>query len=434
MTSFLIEPGGCLRGRVRVPGDKSISHRAVMLTAIAEGTSRIHGLLTGSDVLATAQAFRAMGVVMSFGDDGSVTVRGAGRYGLRAPERDLDLGNSGTAMRLLAGLLSGQRFAARLVGDPSLSRRPMRRVTEPLRQMGADIETSIEGTPPLVVRPVEKLSGIRYRLPVASAQVKSAVLLAGLYADGPTWVSGPATVRDHTERMLRALGVSVETDGEWQCMAAGDLQAADIQVPADFSSAAFFLVGATIAPDSEVMLTGVGVNPTRTGLLDVLREMGADIEAENERIVAGEPVADLVVRSASLKGVDVPPGAVPLAIDEFPIICVAAALAAGTTRISGAGELRHKESDRINAMADGLQGLGVKVEQTDDGMLIEGREAFNGGTVDSFTDHRIAMAFAVAGLRASGPIRVLDVDNVQTSFPGFESRARELGLGLQRHD
>lgn len=434
MTSFHVEPGGSLRGEARVPGDKSISHRAVMLTAIARGASRLHGLLTGTDVLATAQAFRSMGVSMDFADDGSVTVHGAGRYGLRAPGRDLDLGNSGTAMRLLAGLLSGQRFATRLIGDASLSRRPMQRVTEPLREMGADIETGAGGTPPLAIRPVGKLSGIRYRLPLASAQVKSAVLLAGLYADGPTCVSGPATVRDHTERMLRGLGAPVEDDGQWQCVAAGELQGADIHVPADFSSASFFLVGATIAPDSEVLLTGVGINPTRTGLLDVLREMGADIEAANERVVAGEPVADLVARSAPLKAINVCPQTVPLAIDELPVICVAAALAEGTTRISGARELRHKESDRISAMASGLEALGVNVEETGDGMTIEGRDTFSGGTVDSFADHRIAMAFAVGALRARKPIRVLNVDNVRTSFPGFETRARALGLRLSRHD
>jgi 3-phosphoshikimate 1-carboxyvinyltransferase len=432
MTDFHVQPGGRLQGEARVPGDKSISHRAVMLTAIADGTSRIHGLLTGTDVLATADAFRAMGVRMSIGDDASLTVTGVGRYGLRAPGDELNLGNSGTAMRLLAGLLSGQRFPSRLVGDASLSKRPMRRVTEPLREMGADIETSAGGTPPLVIRPVAKLSALRYRMPVASAQVKSAVLLAGLYADGPVCVAEPAPVRDHTERMLRGLGIRFEEDGPWKCVTPGDLQAADIHVPADFSSAAFFIVGATIAPGSEIRLTHVGVNPTRTGLLTVLRAMGADIRLENEQLVAGEPVADIVVCPAALRGIDVEPELVPLAIDEFPIIAVAAALAEGTTRISGAGELRYKESDRIMAMAKGLRTLGVRVEETDDGMTVHGREALSGGTVDSFTDHRIAMAFAVAGLRATEPLVIREVDNVETSFPGFEPMARSLGLELRR--
>lgn len=432
MTDFVVQAGGCLRGATSVPGDKSISHRAVMLTAIAEGTSRIKGLLTGTDVLATAGAFRAMGVDMAFDGDDVLTVKGVGRRGLRAPDADLDLGNSGTAMRLLAGLLSGQRFATRLVGDASLSGRPMRRVTEPLREMGADIQTSETGTPPLVIRPVKELSAIRYRMPVASAQVKSAVLLAGLYAAGRVCVAEPAPVRDHTERMLRGLGGILESDGDWHCVEAGDLRAVDMAVPGDFSSAAFFIVGATIAPGSEIRLDGVGVNPTRTGLLAILGEMGADIRLENARDVAGEPVADIVVRSAPLKGIDVPPSMVPLAIDEFPVLCVAAALAEGRTRISGAGELRHKESDRIHAMATGLRSLGVDVGESDDGMEIHGRESLLGGAVDSFTDHRIAMAFAVSGLRAVDAVSIRRVENVETSFPAFESTARALGIVLDR--
>jgi 3-phosphoshikimate 1-carboxyvinyltransferase len=430
MTEFRVKPGGHLRGRIRVPGDKSISHRAVMLTSVANGTGRIHGLLTGRDVMATARAFQAMGVDMEFGDGGTLSIRGVGRFGLRAPEGDLDLGNSGTAIRLLAGLLCGQRFESRLVGDESLSRRPMKRVTDPLGEMGANIDTSEDGTPPLAIHPVDTLAGIRYRLPVASAQVKSALLLAGLYAEGPVCVSEPAPLRDHTERMLAGLGVRVDVEGDWICVTAGDLVAADIHVPGDFSSAAFFTVGGLIAPGSELTMTHVGVNPTRTGLLQVLREMSGDIRLENERLVAGEPVADLVVRSSTLTGVDIPPEVVPLAIDEFPIICVAAALAEGTTRIRGAGELRHKESDRIHAMAVGLETLGVDVEETEDGLIIRGRDELGGGTVDSFTDHRIAMAFSIAGLRAGASVTVLNTGNVATSFPDFEARARELGLGL----
>jgi len=434
MSGFIIQPGGSLAGTVRVPGDKSISHRAVMLAAMAEGTSHIRGLLTGTDVLATVAAFRAMGVSMEFENEHDLIVEGVGRYGLDAAGHSINLGNSGTAMRLLAGLLCGQRFTTRLEGDESLSRRPMRRVTDPLREMGADIHASAEGTPPLDIYPVAGLTGIRYRMPVASAQVKSAVLLAGLYAEGRTCVAEPAPSRDHTERMLSGLGRAVETDGEWICVTPGDLSAADIDAPADFSSAAFFMVGASVAPGSRVRLSRVGVNPTRTGLLDVLGEMGADIRLENRHEVAGEPVADVVVNAAGLRGVDVPPETVPLAIDEFPAICVAAALAEGRTRIRGAEELRYKESDRIYAMAVGLRALGVDVEETEDGMVIEGRESLEGGTVDSFTDHRIAMAFCMAGLRASAPVNVLNVTNVETSFPDFESQSRMLGLGLSRNE
>lgn len=430
MKRFQLQPGGRLRGTVRVPGDKSISHRAVMLGAIADGTSRIEGLLTGTDVMATVQVFRELGVALDFTGDTALTVHGVGRHGLHAPAGDLELGNSGTAMRLLAGLLSGQSFASRLVGDASLTRRPMRRVTDPLRSMGADIATSAAGTPPLEVRPVRALSGLRYRMPVASAQVKSALLLAGLYAGAPVSVAEPAPVRDHTERMLRGFGVSVTVDGPWCSVAPGDLQALDLPVPADFSSAAFFMVGASIAPGSALRLEQVGVNPTRTGLLQVLHDMGADIRLENQRLVAGEPVADILVRAAPLRGVEVTAQTVPLAIDEFPVICMAAALAEGVTRISGAGELRYKESDRIHAMARGLRTLGVRVEESADGILIEGRETLRAGELDSFSDHRIAMAFAMGALRAVGDITVNDVANVDTSFPAFAELARGLGLGL----
>jgi len=434
MSRFVVAPGGSLRGTVQVPGDKSISHRAVMLSAIARGTSQLRGLLTGTDVLATVAALQSMGVAMAFDDQRTMTVHGVGRRGLAAPDRAIDLGNSGTAMRLLAGLLSGQGFAVDLTGDASLSRRPMRRVTAPLREMGADIDASPAGTPPLAIRPAERLEAIRYRLPVASAQVKSALLLAGLYADGRTCIAEPAPSRDHTERMLRGLGVPVDREGDWICLQPGELQATDIDVPGDISSAAFFLVGALLAADSAVTLTRVGVNPTRTGVLDILRAMGADIRLENPHQVAGEPVADLRVASAGLRGIDIPAEWVPLAIDEFPAICVAAALAEGSTRIRGAGELRHKESDRIHAMAVGLRALGVAVEETEDGMHITGRERLGGGELDSFTDHRIAMALCMAAPRATAPVTVRDVANVATSFPDFEQQSRQLGLRLKHED
>jgi len=433
MSRFIVTPGGSLRGTLQIPGDKSISHRAVMLSAVARGSSRIRGLLTGTDVLATVRALRAMGVFMALDGGGNMTVHGVGRRGLRAPAHSIDLGNSGTAMRLLAGLLCGQGFAVRLEGDASLSRRPMLRVTRPLREMGAAIDASADGTPPLDIHPVTRLEPIRYRMPVASAQVKSAVLLAGLYADGRTCVAEPAPTRDHTETMLRGLGVAVARHGDWICLEPGDLGAMDIDVPGDISSAAFFITGAVIAPGSDVTLTRVGVNPTRTGLLEILGQMGADIRLENRRDAAGEPVADVTVRAGALRGVDVPPELVPLAIDELPALCVAAAVAEGTTRLRGAEELRYKESDRIHAMATGLRTLGAAVEETPDGMVITGREALAGGAVDSFGDHRIAMALCMAGLRAAGPVTVRDVANVATSYPDFEVQSRHLGLGLA-HD
>jgi 3-phosphoshikimate 1-carboxyvinyltransferase len=429
--TFHVQPGGSLCGCIRVPGDKSISHRSIMLGSIAAGTTEISGFLEGEDSLATLKAFRAMGVDIEGPADGAVVVHGVGLHGLGQPSQPLDLGNSGTSMRLLAGLLAGQRFDTELVGDRSLMSRPMRRVTAPLAQMGASIATSEAGTAPLKITGGQRLRAIEYDMPVASAQVKSCVLLAGLYAQGRTCVREPAPTRDHTERMLGGMGYAVSRRDGVACLdGGGRLSATAIDVPADISSAAFFLVGASIAPGSDLVLEHVGINPTRTGVLEILKLMGADIEVSNPREVGGEPVADLRVRSSALRGIDIPVEQVPLAIDEFPALFVAAACAEGRTVLTGAEELRVKESDRIQVMADGLQALGVEAEATPDGMIIQGG-AIGGGTVDSHGDHRIAMSFAMAALRASGPVLIDDCTNVNTSFPGFVARARGVGLAIQ---
>ena len=428
--SYRVEPGGRLQGRVRVPGDKSISHRAVMLGAIADGVTEVTGFLEGTDALGTLAAMRALGVRIDGPDAGHVVIHGAGIDGLQPPAEALDLGNSGTSMRLLAGLLAAQAFETTLVGDASLSRRPMRRITEPLGRMGARIETTEDGTPPLVIRGGQALHGIDYRSPVASAQVKSAVLLAGLYARGRTCVHEPGESRDHTERMLAGFGYPLDRAGLTACVDGGArLRARVIDVPADISSAAFFLVGASIAPGSDVVLEHVGWNPTRTGVVEILRLMGADIEVLAEREMGGEPVADLRVRAAELHGVTIPQSLVPRAIDEFPAIFIAAACARGRTVLTGAGELRVKESDRIGVMATGLQALGIAARATADGIEIEGGR-LRGGQVDSAGDHRVAMSLAVAGLCADGPIEIADCTNVNTSFPGFVELARQLGLAI----
>jgi 3-phosphoshikimate 1-carboxyvinyltransferase len=422
---------------VQVPGDKSISHRAIMLGALADGDSEVTGFLEGADSLATLAAFRAMGVRIEGPDAGRVRIRGVGLGGLQAPAAPLDVGNAGTAMRLLCGLLAGQRFASTLVGDASLSRRPMRRVTEPLTQMGAVIETTAAGTAPLVIRPAPKLSAMHYDMPVASAQVKSSLLLAGLYADGETCITEPAVTRDHTERMLATFGCPVRRDGSTVCLPhGGRLRAAPVEVPADISSAAFFLVGASIAEDADLTLPAVGVNPTRIGVLNILEAMGARLEITNRRSCGAEPVADLRVQSARLTGIEIPADQVPLAIDEFPALFIAAACADGETLLTGAGELRVKESDRIAAMADGLAVLGVETEVLADGIRIQGRggRSLAGGVIDSLGDHRIAMAFAMAALRAEAPVQVEDCANVDTSFPGFAAIAAGAGLGIAEAD
>ncbi|MCG6871827.1 MAG: 3-phosphoshikimate 1-carboxyvinyltransferase [Gammaproteobacteria bacterium] len=434
MMDFIVTPGGQPAGEVQVPGDKSISHRAVLLGAIARGDTRISGLLEGEDVLRTVEAFRAMGVEIHREGPGLLQIRGVGRSGLQAPASgDLDLGNSGTAMRLLAGLLAGQRFDSTLRGDASLSRRPMGRVCTPLGEMGAEISATEDGCPPLRIRGGQTLRGIRHHAVVASAQVKSALLLAGLYASGRTCVREPAASRDHTERMLQGFGVRVESVDGATCLRGGqELRGTRLEVPGDISSAAFFLVGAAISPGARLRLPGVGVNPTRTGILHLLERMGARIERSNPRLAGGEPVADLLVEGGELQGIHVAPEEVPGSIDEFPALLVAAAFARGETRVRGARELRVKESDRLAVMAEGLRRAGIFVEEQEDGILVRGG-SFSGAEIDSHGDHRIAMAFAVAGWRAAGAIRVRDTANVATSFPGFVATARGAGLGIQEH-
>ncbi len=432
--NLLVQPGGRLSGRVRVPGDKSISHRSIMLGSIADGVTEVSGFLEGEDSLATLNAFRAMGVRIDGPDDGRVVIHGVGRAGLRAPDGPLDLGNSGTSMRLLSGLLAGQPFPVTLIGDASLSSRPMKRVTEPLARMGARIDVTANGSAPLKLRGGAELHGIRYALPVASAQVKSCLLLAGLYADGETCVTEPAPTRDHTERMLTGFGYPLRRDGATVCLqGGGSLMGCRLDVPADISSAAFFLVGASIATGSDLTLEHVGINPTRDGVINILRRMGADIKVLNRRDVGGEPVADLQVRSAALKGIRIPEDQVPLAIDEFPALFIAAACADGETLLSGAEELRVKESDRIQVMTDGLNTLGVQVEATPDGIRIQGG-GLHGGEIDSQGDHRIAMAFAMAALRADRAIHITDCANVRTSFPDFVACAADSGLAITQKE
>ena len=427
---WLASRGGPLRGEVVVPGDKSISHRAIMLAALADGDSRITGFLEGEDARATEAIFRTMGVGIEAPAPGERIVHGVGIDGLRAPDAELDCGNSGTAMRLLAGLLAGQRFESVLMGDASLSQRPMRRVTAPLERMGARIEAREGGLPPLIISTSNGLQVIDYELEVASAQVKSAILLAGLYAQGTTCVREPRPTRDYTERMLAAFGWPVGFSPGLARLAGGHrLRATDVAVPGDFSSAAFFIVAAAVVPDSELRLQRVGMNPRRTGLLHVLRAMGADIVEQAAGEQGGEPVADLVVRHAPLRGVEVPVEHVADMIDEFPALFIAAACASGATLMRGAAELRVKESDRIAAMAAGLRALGARVDESEDGATIHGGP-LQAGEVDSLGDHRIAMAFAVAGQRAAGPVRITDTANVATSFPGFAATAAAAGFGL----
>lgn len=431
-----------LSGEIRVPGDKSISHRSIMLGSLAEGTTRVSGFLEGADALATLRAFRDMGVTITDPVDGQLSIQGVGMHGLQAPKSALDMGNSGTSIRLLSGLLAGQAFTSTLTGDSSLSSRPMERVAIPLRKMGAEIETAEGGKPPLTLRGGRQLNAIDYELPMASAQVKSCVLLAGLYAKGRTSVTEPAPTRDHTERMLRGFGYDIEVvDSVASLQGGGRLTACDIDVPADISSAAFFMVAATLVPGSDVTLKHVGINPTRTGVVDILNLMGADIEILDARESGGEPVADLRIRSADIKGIDIPPEIVPLAIDEFPVLFVAAACAKGKTVLTGAEELRVKESDRIQAMVEGLVALGVDAVATEDGAIIHGQETLgetrsaNAGSVveiNCYHDHRIAMSFAIASARACCDIQVNDCENITTSFPNFVSLARGAGLDMEK--
>ncbi len=439
---FTILPGAKqFQGKFTVPGDKSVSHRSIMFGAIAEGTTHVTGFLEGEDALATLQAFRDMGVSIEGPKNGEVTIHGVGMNGLKAPASALYMGNSGTSMRLLSGMLSAQKFDSVMTGDASLSKRPMERIAKPLREMGAQIQTTGErGTPPVSISGSQNLKGIHYDLPMASAQVKSGILLAGLWANGETVITEPEPTRDHSERMLRAFGYDVKTEGNRiSLQGGGKLVATEIQVPSDISSAAFFMVGAAITEGSDVTLEAVGINPTRTGVIEILKQMGADLSVENERIAGGEPIADIRIRgSRTLKGIHMPEDQVPLAIDEFPALFIAAACAEGQTILTGAAELRVKESDRIQVMADGMKTMGIECTPTDDGIIIEGKgktgewgTIFTGGEIESHHDHRIAMSFSMAGLRTSGEIKIVGTETVATSFPTFTELANEAGLAIQ---
>ena len=437
---FIVQPGGTLSGTFTVAGDKSVSHRSIMLGALATGTTHVTGFLEGEDALATLQAFRDMGVNIDGPKNGEVTIHGVGLHGLKEPAGALYMGNSGTSMRLLAGLLSAQAFDSVMTGDPSLSKRPMERIAKPLRLMGAKIQSTGErGTPPISITGNQQLTGIHYELPMASAQVKSGIILAGLWASGTTSITEPEPTRDHSERMLRAFGYDVKTEGNTiSLVGGGTLTGTHIQVPADISSAAFFMVAACIAKDSDITLEQVGINPTRTGIIEILKQMGADITLSNEKMAGGEPIADIRIRASQLKGIHIPEDQVPLAIDEFPAIFIAAACATGQTVLTGAAELRVKESDRIQVMADGLKTLGIDCTPTEDGIVIQGKgkegewqPVFAGGAIESHHDHRIAMSFAMAGLRASDNIVISGTETVATSFPNFTQLAKQAGLRIQ---
>jgi 3-phosphoshikimate 1-carboxyvinyltransferase len=429
---FRAQPTNSVGGSITVPGDKSISHRSLMLGAIATGTTTVHGFLASEDCLATQAALEALGVAIERKPNGFVRIEGVGPRGLRTPTKTLDLGNSGTAIRLLMGLLAGQPFDSELTGDASLRQRPMERVAAPLRLMGARITTSAAGRPPVLISGGARLRGIHYDLPMASAQVKSALLLAALSAHGTTTVHSPGPSRDHTERMLQSMGATLglSADGAGHSVTLrgpASLRGFEVRVPADFSSAAFFVVAGCLGAKDGLLIANVGINPTRTGLLTILQEMGATIELRNQRSVGAEPVADIWVTQSELRGIAIPPELVPLAIDEFPILFVAAAAATGETLVSGADELRKKETDRIAVMAQGLKTVGIAVEERPDGARIVGGR-MHGGTVDSRGDHRIAMSFAVASLRASSAIEILNTAEVATSFPNFLDVAAAVGL------
>jgi 3-phosphoshikimate 1-carboxyvinyltransferase len=434
MRNFAVQPALRVAGAMTVPGDKSISHRSLMLSGLAAGTSEVTGFLASEDCLATLNAMRALGVSIERPSATHVIVQGSGLRGLKAAHHALDMGNAGTAMRLFTGLLAAQEFSSTLIGDASLMKRPMERVAKPLREMGADVRTH-DGRPPVDIRGGQRLRGIDYTMPVASAQVKSAILLAGLYADGPTTVTSPAICRDHSERMLLSCGVRLTSAGLSSTVYPPlRLDTQRLNVPGDFSSAAFFIVAGLLgAANDGLLIQNVGLNPTRTGLLDILRSMGGEIDIVNARESGAEPVADLLVRASALKGILVPAAMVPLAIDELPVLFIAAACAQGETVVTGAEELRVKESDRIAAMSAGLEALDVAHEVLPDGMRIQGclsGPAFGGGEIDSHGDHRVAMSFSVASLRAAKPILIRDVANVATSFPGFVGMARSVGLDI----
>ncbi|MEK7293475.1 MAG: 3-phosphoshikimate 1-carboxyvinyltransferase [Nitrospirota bacterium] len=433
MASLTTTPAGPLKGTIAVPGDKSITHRAIILSALAEGDSAISAYCRGEDCLNTMRAFQAMGIQIEERPE-QLRVRGKGFWGLTEPAQPLDCGNSGTGIRLLAGVLAGQDFFTILTGDDSIRRRPMGRVVKPLREMGATIAGRKGGELAPLAITGSRLRGLTYTSPVASAQVKSSLLLAGLYAEGMTCVSEPRRSRDHTERLFRYFGIPIQEDGSTvsiQGRPSVGWAGKPVVVPGDLSAAAFFIVGASLVPGSDVTVTSVGVNPTRTGVLEILTEMGANIQILNRRDEAGEPVADLRVRAASLHGIRIGAERIPQTIDEFPILCVAAVLAEGETTIAGAGELRVKESDRIATMTTELRKMGAAIEETKDGLIIQGLGAaktkrLRGATCTSYGDHRVAMSMAIAGLMAEGETRIQDTDCIETSFPGFESKLLEL--------
>lgn len=430
MSKFIAQPVKKLLGKLKVPGDKSISHRSIMLGSLANGITEVRGFLQGTDALVTLRAFQKMGVNIKQDGD-KVTIHGVGLHGLKQPNSSLDLGNSGTSMRLMSGLLASQIFDSELIGDISLSRRPMDRVIDPLTDMGAVIESN-NAKAPLKIKGAQSLKGIDYDLPVASAQVKSCILLAGLYAQGETCVQEPETTRDHTERMLKGFGYFVKIEGNKICLSgSGELTATRIQVPSDISSAAFFMVAACIAPESDITLEGVNINPTRTGVIDILQLMGAKLTLTNKREIGGELLSDIHVQSSQLRGIHIPVESVPLAIDEFPAIFIAASCAQGETLLTGAKELRVKESDRIQVMADGLNILGIKNKVLENGIKIQG-DIYQkpNGIIESYDDHRIAMSFAVASLRCKHVIEINNVDNVKTSFPNFVELANSVGMNI----
>ncbi len=427
---YTVFPGNYLSGTVVVPGDKSISHRAIMLASLSDGMSQIEGFLESDDALSTLNAFVKMGVKIDKVEAGVLRVHGVGLRGLKAPSTPLDLGNAGTAMRLMAGLMSAQLFDTLLIGDASLSQRPMARIIKPLLEMGAHISADHLDFPPLKIQGNHPLRGIRYPLPIASAQIKSCVLLAGLYAQGKTTVVETSITRDHTERMLATFSYPVVVKGSDKTVIGGQsLKSTQVNIPADISSAAFFIVAAILTPQSKILLKAVGMNPTRSGIITILQKMGASIQLHNKRNMGFEPVADIEVCYSELKGIDIPVELVPISIDEFPIIFIAAACASGITRLTQAQELRVKESDRLEAMSQGLSALGIHHTTQSDGIEIEGG-CFQGGEVDSFGDHRIAMAFAIAGINASAPVSILNCDSVSTSFPDFVQKAQQIGINI----
>jgi len=434
MSDFLASPCNSLSGVITIPGDKSISHRAIMMGSIANGVTKVSGFLEGNDSLATLKSFQKMGVDID--QSGSkLTIKGLGMHGLKAPTKPLDLGNSGTSIRLMSGLLSAQSFDSELCGDESLSKRPMDRIIDPLRQMGAKIY-GVNSKPPLSISGNQPLKAITYELPIASAQIKSCLLLASLYAEGKTCIVENVTTRDHTERMLRGFGYQVTcSDNCITLDGGGELEACDIDIPSDISSAAFFMVAASIAENADLTLKAININPTRTGIIEILKLMGADITLNNETEMAGEKTADIQVRSADLKGIEIPNELVPLAIDEFPVLFIAASCAEGETLLTGAKELRVKESDRIQVMADGLKILGIKTEVLDDGIHIQGGQFSKpSAPIKSRHDHRVSMSFVVASAACNFDIKIEGVDNVKTSFPNFVELANTIGANIEEFD